>query len=87
MIGKIELAGKARRYDSSSERHYHVRCLGCGRIDDVPGKPAEALVGKIQKGLRYEIVGHRLEFVGFCPRCRKKRRTGGKAAISHRNRR
>ena len=79
-IGKIELAGRARRYDRTAERHYHVRCLGCGRIDDVPGKPAKAIVGRIRKCLGYEIVGHRLEFVGYCPRCRKKRHAGRKTA-------
>ena len=74
-IRTLELAGKQKRFDGSPEEHDHVRCLGCGRIDDVPASPLASAAERIRKMLRYEITGRRLEFTGFCPKCRK---TGGR---------
>jgi len=72
-ITKLEAGGTQKRFDGDTSLHYHVRCMACGRVDDLPVKP----IGDIEKYLRgtggYEIVGHRLEFVGFCPKCKAKR--------------
>ena len=86
MIQKLELAGAQRRFDGNCEEHYHVRCLGCGRVDDVPVKSAASVVRKIRGRLGYEIVGHRLEFVGYCPKCRKRRHTRRENKASARRR-
>jgi len=78
VVHKLEFAGKQRRYDGCCEEHYHVRCLGCGRIDDVPAQRSGAILRQIRRKLHYEIIGHRLEFVGYCPRCARRRGTNGK---------
>jgi Fur family ferric uptake transcriptional regulator len=67
---KIELAGQQRRYDGCTEPHQHVRCLRCGRIDDVAATPMPTLLRRVHDELGYEIVDFRLEFVGICPACR-----------------
>ncbi|MBW2172694.1 MAG: transcriptional repressor, partial [Deltaproteobacteria bacterium] len=36
MIHKLELGGMQKRFDGKTQDHYHLRCLRCGRIDDVP---------------------------------------------------
>ena len=71
-IMKLELAGKQRRYDANTERHYHVRCVRCGRVDDIPIKPFSGIDSKVAKLRGYEIVGHRLKFMGLCPGCRRR---------------
>ena len=80
LIRKLELTGRRKRFDATTEEHCHVRCLTCGRVDDVPGSTAEPVARRIAGKTGYEIVGHRLEFTGYCPRCRRRRRRGNDAA-------
>ena len=71
MAQKLELAGSQRRFDGNVENHYHVRCVACGRVADLPASP----IPISQNGLRgmtdFEIRGHRVEFFGVCPECKK----------------
>ena len=68
---KLDLAGAPRRFDGSMEEHYHVRCVGCGEVEDVPVEPLPDLEASIRSNTDFEIIGHRLNFLGFCPRCRR----------------
>ena len=71
LIKKLELAGAQKRFDGTLSKHYHVRCLKCGRINDVSMKTLTALDKKLSEMCDYEITGHRLEFIGLCPKCKK----------------
>jgi len=71
MIQKLEGGGQ-RRFDGFLENHYHVRCLRCGRVDDVEIEPIAAVDDVLQGLTEYEVVGYKLEFVGLCPQCRQK---------------
>lgn len=73
VIRTLTLAGKQRRFDGSPEEHDHVRCVRCGRIDDVPTSPMGDAAERIRRTLSYDIIGRRLEFVGVCPKCRRER--------------
>jgi Fur family ferric uptake transcriptional regulator len=70
LIRKLELPGEQRRFDADLSEHYHVRCLVCGRVDDIYGPPLINLAQSFPLLQEYTILGHRLEFVGICPRCR-----------------
>jgi Fur family ferric uptake transcriptional regulator len=70
LIGKLELAFPQRRYDGEVGKHYHVCCIRCGRVDDVPISPVAHLEEAVGRISGYNVVGHRLEFEGVCPRCR-----------------
>lgn len=70
IIRKLDVAGSQRRFDGDTDRHYHVRCTGCGRVDDVEVNYLAGLEEAIHGASDYEITGHRLEFVGRCPKCR-----------------
>ncbi len=71
---KLEHAGAECRYDGNVSPHCHVRCLGCGRISDVPLALPEGLAVEAEKASGYRIAGHRIEFDGWCGKCRRKRR-------------
>lgn len=53
--------------------HYHGTCLRCGAVVDLPhGRVAEALERE-QADLTdaaFGVVGHRIEFYGYCANCR-----------------
>jgi len=70
IVRKVELGGAQRRWDSRAEQHYHVRCVSCGRVDDVQVKPLPGVQGALRPVTECELLGHRLEFLGRCPRCR-----------------
>jgi len=72
----MEVGGTQRRFDGEVSAHRHVRCLRCGHVADAP-------TGKSLRGIEkaatldgYDVVGHRLELLGYCPRCCRKQASG-----------
>jgi len=70
MILKLETAGSQKRFDGTAENHYHVRCIRCGRVDDLSLGVMSTIEGAAQGESGYRILSHRLEFLGLCPLCR-----------------
>jgi Fur family ferric uptake transcriptional regulator len=70
LVQKHELGGSQRRFDGNPGNHYHLRCIRCGKLDDAPISPVSAMEDALREDTEYEIVGHRLEFLGICPTCR-----------------
>lgn len=71
-IQKLELSGFLKRFDWNPNKHYHVRCLHCDRVDDAPIAPLNQLENELYQASVFEIIGHNLEFVGLCPDCSRK---------------
>jgi Fur family ferric uptake transcriptional regulator len=70
MIQRMEMTGAETRFDGDLRPHDHVRCTACGRIDDLAGPAVELSPEGRRDFAGYQILGHRLEFVGLCPKCR-----------------
>lgn len=66
---KLTLGPGPARYDSRIDEHDHIRCLSCGRVRDVEGGRTDAWLQSMSRGTDFEIVGYRLELVGYCPSC------------------
>ena len=71
VIQKLEIGGTESRFDGNPEPHHHVRCVHCGRVDDVHGVPTDLVGNRFKTLSGYEILGCRLEFVGVCPDCKR----------------
>lgn len=69
---KLDLGGTRRRFDGTASEHYHVRCVRCGKVADLPVEPIEGLEAAVRNDSDFEIIGHRLNFLGLCPMCRGK---------------
>jgi len=70
LIRKLYIGSGQKRYDRVLHKHYHVRCVQCGRISDLPAGPfgdLEAAAGEISS---FDILGHELEFEGLCGQCK-----------------
>jgi len=78
LIQKLEMAGSQKRFDGITQNHYHVRCVACGRVDDVASGQFATINQAIGSINDYDILWHRLEFVGVCPRCKGKSGTSEK---------
>lgn len=70
-IGRVRINNGADRFDHQSFSHYHVRCVRCGRVDDV----MIPLLGDVDEAAArasgYRICGHTLQFDGVCPACQE----------------
>ena len=67
-VDKLEYGGQ-RRFDGNREKHYHIQCLGCGGIDDMPQDLVKSFEISPEKIREYRIQGYRLLFLGICKEC------------------
>jgi len=62
------------RYDGFTEKHHHLFCLNCGKIEDIltkdlPEFNAEPIQKAIESRMGWFVEDPRLELRGFCPDC------------------
>jgi len=69
VIRKLQFAGSVARFDGNTQPHDHIRCIRCGRVDDLPGPPVELPERRFDALLGYQILGHELALFGLCPEC------------------
>jgi Fur family ferric uptake transcriptional regulator len=56
------------------EHHCHLRCLGCRKIIEFRNGAVEEAEKRIGQENNFEVTGHRLEILGFCPDCQAKKK-------------
>ena len=71
LIKKLDVGGTLKRFDGKTKNHYHVRCICCNKVEDVPIEPIPELESAFRKVSKYEVLDHHLEFIGVCPQCKK----------------
>ncbi len=69
-IHKLDIAGRKKRFDYDTSKHYHLRCEVCGCVGDVELDQLEEIEKSLEslKGLE-GIVDFNLEFKGKCKHC------------------
>jgi Fur family ferric uptake transcriptional regulator len=73
VIQRLETAGSQKRFDADTGDHRHIRCIRCGRIDDLAiGADRARCDARVAKGTGYRVLGRRVEYLGVCPACGKK---------------
>jgi len=72
LIQKIGPVSSQMRFDGITKNHYHLRCIYCGKVEDAPIETVDKLENVIREKSDYIIIGHKLEFIGICPKCREK---------------
>ena len=68
-IREIHAGGHPARFDGNTGRHYHIRCLGCGRVNDLPMSVDVRFEAEAGRAMNYRVLGHQLEVQGLCPAC------------------
>jgi len=69
VLRELHTGGEPARFDGNTGQHYHIRCLACGRVNDLPisvDRHVEEVAGR---AVNYRILGHHVEVVGICPSC------------------
>lgn len=71
-ISTLQLAGSEKRFDGRTDIHYHVRCVRCGRVEDLPIEPILAIDDALKNIREFEVLSYRIEFVGICAHCKQR---------------
>ncbi len=69
LIRALHFGGRSMRFDGTPEKHYHVRCRICGKLDDLPDLPLDDVVRAAGALSGYDVVECRVDLVGMCPAC------------------
>lgn len=64
------LPGGAITYDARADRHHHLVCRACGRIDDIDCAAREAPCLEPAAGHGFDVETAEVTYVGLCPACR-----------------
>lgn len=69
VIQKIETSGRQKRFDGNPQEHYHIRCIHCGKVDDID-VDEEGTINIPEKSRHgFSVIGYKIEFTGICPAC------------------
>ena len=73
-IGLVQILNAGEdsfRYDADVSEHAHIRCVECGRVDDVFDLDTAKFNDQIQQNTKYRLVGQQFYFYGICADCQK----------------
>ncbi len=69
IILKLEVGGTQKRFDATVAPHYHIRCLSCGKVNDIEIPVMDDINKTAAELSHYQILGHHIEFSGICNEC------------------
>jgi len=72
LIADVPVQDSAARFDANMDRHHHLVCLGCHKIEDLYDHALDQLKISVRKTNGYLLESHRVEFRGYCSKCRKR---------------
>lgn len=72
-IRKLEISGRQKRFDREVREHNHICCVQCHRIDNIHVYSKEITAAGYERATGYKISGWRVEFLGICPECQRKK--------------
>jgi Fe2+ or Zn2+ uptake regulation protein len=72
LASKLAFGDGSARYDIRTDRHDHIHCVGCGMLRDVPSLLERTPLSNVSDE-EFEVIGYRLELIGYCAACRQRR--------------
>ncbi|MFC2040054.1 Fur family transcriptional regulator [Chloroflexota bacterium] len=74
LVEEIHLDEGHHHYEikSPNPNHYHLICLGCGKLIEFEFPLAENIRKKVPQVQGFQITAAELRLAGFCPSCRDK---------------
>jgi len=74
LIADVPVQEGPARFDANMDRHHHLVCLKCRKIEDLYDKALDQLKISAKSTNGYLVESHRVEFRGYCSECRTPRR-------------
>jgi len=74
LIDELHFGEEHHHYEMKPAReHYHLVCLGCGRVTEFQYPLVRALKSNVLEARDFEITGSEITLTGYCARCRKQK--------------
>ena len=74
LVQEVNVGHEVARFDGNVTMHHHLICVQCGRIEDVMDETLDRLDISDYQARGFHVLGHRVEFHGYCVSCRQGRR-------------
>ena len=71
-ILQVAVPNGADRFDFCTKNHYHIRCTGCGAVDDIQMSHIANLIEGVEDASGFEVQRYDILFEGVCADCRGK---------------
>ena len=68
-LQKVTLPDSADRFDKTTDKHYHLHCRICRRVDDANLPYQTNILETISDTKGYQIERHDIVLEGICPGC------------------
>jgi len=73
LVDERHLSENHHHYEiKSPSEHYHLVCLGCGRVIEFESPLLQRIENQIRRENRFEVTGAEIRLQGYCSRCRGK---------------
>jgi Fur family peroxide stress response transcriptional regulator len=69
LVQVLNVGEDSFRYDANTSNHPHIRCMSCGRVDDLFGIDSAGFIDQVSATTNYTIQGQQFYFYGVCPKC------------------
>jgi len=74
MLNKHNFDDGRNRYELTNpeedHHHHHLICIKCGSVTEVEEDLLDLLEEKIEKQHQFDIMDHKVKFIGYCKKCR-----------------
>lgn len=57
------------RYDANTQKHSHVCCMHCKRVDDIFEVDSSRFIQEVAGKVSYRLTGQQFYFYGICEEC------------------
>ena len=71
IVQELNVGEDSFRYDARISSHPHIRCMHCGRVDDVKTLPTADFSAQVMAETGYQLTGQQYYFYGVCPQCQQ----------------
>jgi len=69
-VRKLDGGSAGARFDGITDRHYHIRCITCGRLDNIEGLPEVPVPRETLARGGWRVTEQHFELLGECGPCR-----------------
>lgn len=69
-IKRIDGLSGQVHYDHNTSEHFHIICIGCGKIMDLPKEMSQSLKEILNRQDEFEILSYDILVKGLCKQCK-----------------
>jgi Fur family peroxide stress response transcriptional regulator len=71
LIIELNVGEGSFRYDGNMNKHPHIQCISCGKVDDIEGITFSTINEDVKQYTNYEVLASKIYFYGLCEKCKK----------------